>query len=62
MRRGWQRQVAWSEGKPGVEDVLLANEADTAAYSGLLGEARDFSRRAVASVKRAGENETRSEL
>jgi eukaryotic-like serine/threonine-protein kinase len=43
------QEVAWAAGKPGVEDVLLALEADTAAYSGRLGKAREFSRRAVAS-------------
>jgi eukaryotic-like serine/threonine-protein kinase len=54
---GMAQQVAWSAGKPGVEDVLLDNEADTAAYSGRLGEAREFSRRAVASSERAEEKE-----
>jgi eukaryotic-like serine/threonine-protein kinase len=55
---GMAQQVAWSAGKPGVEDVILAHEADTAAYSGRLGRAREFSRRAVASAERAEENET----
>jgi eukaryotic-like serine/threonine-protein kinase len=54
---GTAQQVAWSAGQPGVEDVLLANEADTAAYSGRLGKAREFSRRAVASSERAEEKE-----
>jgi eukaryotic-like serine/threonine-protein kinase len=55
---GMAQQVAWSAGKPGVEDLLLAFEADTAAYSGQLGKAREFSRRAVASAERAEERET----
>jgi Flp pilus assembly protein TadD/predicted Ser/Thr protein kinase len=55
---GMAQQVAWSAGKPGAEDVLLAFEADTAAYSGRLGKAREFSRRAVASAERAEEKET----
>jgi serine/threonine protein kinase/tetratricopeptide (TPR) repeat protein len=55
---GMAQQVAWAAGKPGVEGVLLLNEADTAAYSGRLGKAREFSRRAVASAQRAGEKET----
>jgi eukaryotic-like serine/threonine-protein kinase len=55
---GMAQQVAWSEGKPGVEDVLLVNEADTAAYSGRLAKAREFSHRAVASAEHAGEKET----
>jgi serine/threonine protein kinase/Flp pilus assembly protein TadD len=54
---GMAQQVAWSAGQPGVEDVLLHNEADTAAYSGRLGEAQEFSRRAVASAERAEEKE-----
>ena len=29
---GMRQQVAWSAGEPGVEDALLANEADTAAH------------------------------
>jgi predicted Zn-dependent protease len=40
-----------------VEDVLLAYEADTAAYSGRLGKAREVSRRAVALAERAEEKE-----
>jgi eukaryotic-like serine/threonine-protein kinase len=54
---GMAQQVSWAAGKSGVEDVLLAREADTAAYSGRLEEARDFSRRAVASAERAEEKE-----
>jgi predicted Ser/Thr protein kinase len=55
---GMTQQVAWAADKPGWDDVLLASEADTAAYSGRLGKAREFSRRAVASAKRAEEKET----
>jgi eukaryotic-like serine/threonine-protein kinase len=54
---GMAQQLAWAIGKPGVEDILLAYEADTAAYSGRLGKAREFSRRAVASARRAEEKE-----
>ena len=54
---GMAQQVAWSAGKPGVEDLLLASEADTAAYSGRLEKAREFSRRAVSSAERAEERE-----
>jgi eukaryotic-like serine/threonine-protein kinase len=52
------RQADWSTGKPGVEEVLLADEADTAAYSGRLERAREFSRQAVASAEHAEEKET----
>ena len=55
---GMAEQVAWAAGKRGVEDVLLAKEADTAAYSGRLGKAREFSRQAVASAKQAQQKET----
>jgi eukaryotic-like serine/threonine-protein kinase len=56
--KGMARHVAWSAGKSGVEDVLLASEADTLAYSGRLRRAREFSRRAVASAEMAKEEET----
>ncbi len=53
-----KQQVALNAGKPGVEDGFLAYEADTAAYSGQLANARVFSSRAVASAKRGDEHET----
>ena len=49
---GMAREITWATGKPGVEDILLAAEADTAAYSGQLAKARELSRRAVASAER----------
>ena len=52
------RQVARAKGVPGEEDLLLALEADTAAYFGHLGKAREFSRRTADSAERAGEKET----
>jgi eukaryotic-like serine/threonine-protein kinase len=52
------QQVARAAGRPGVEDVLLDCEAATAAYSGRLMQAREFSRQAVASAGRAEEKET----
>jgi DNA-binding winged helix-turn-helix (wHTH) protein/tetratricopeptide (TPR) repeat protein len=52
------RQVAWSVGKEGVEDLLLAYQADTAAFTGQIEKARELSRRAVASAEQAGEKET----
>jgi eukaryotic-like serine/threonine-protein kinase len=55
---GLARQVARATGMPGHEDLLLALEADTAAYSGHVGRARGFSRRAADSAELAGENET----
>ena len=51
------KQVAWSAGKSPAEDELLALEADTAAYSGRLGNAREFSHLAMDSAERAQEKE-----
>jgi serine/threonine protein kinase/tetratricopeptide (TPR) repeat protein len=52
------REITWATGKPGVEDILLAAEADTADYSGQLAKARELSRRAVASAQHAQKKET----
>ncbi len=56
--KGMASQVAWATNKPGMEDVLLAFEADSAAYFGLLKNARELSRRAVFSAEAAGKKET----
>jgi tetratricopeptide (TPR) repeat protein/predicted Ser/Thr protein kinase len=55
---GMAQQVSWANGKSGWEDVLAAEEADSAGYSGQLGKARELSRRAVVSAERAEEKET----
>jgi hypothetical protein len=57
---GMAQQVAWAAGKPGVEDIMLSVEADTAAYYGQVEKARKLSEQAVASAQRAGERETAS--
>jgi eukaryotic-like serine/threonine-protein kinase len=54
---GMAHQLAWSAAKPGVENAMLRLEADTQAYAGHLDQAREISLRAIASAKRAGENE-----
>jgi eukaryotic-like serine/threonine-protein kinase len=51
------QQVAWSAGKLGDEDPLLALQADTEAYFGRLSPARDFWRRSVDSAIRAESKE-----
>jgi len=51
------QQVKSVAGQPGVEDELLGLEAETAAYSGRLREAREFSRRAMDSAQRTQEKE-----
>jgi tetratricopeptide (TPR) repeat protein/tRNA A-37 threonylcarbamoyl transferase component Bud32 len=54
---GTEQQVTWLMDKPVVVWVTAA-EADTAAYSGHLRKAREFSRRAIAAAEREGENAT----
>jgi len=53
-----QRQAAWAAGKPGIEDGMLSNEADSEAYKGRLEKARGLARRAVESARRNGFKET----
>jgi len=55
---GLAQQAASSAGQSGIEDELLGLEAESAAYSGRLRDAREFSGRAVDSAERAGEKET----
>ena len=55
---GMAQQVAGAMGKPGAEDSFLRYEADTSAYSGQLGKAREFFRHATSSAQRADEKET----
>jgi serine/threonine protein kinase/tetratricopeptide (TPR) repeat protein len=54
---GMAQQVSSSARTPGLEATLFANEADTAAYSGRLIIAREFSRQAVDSAERARDKE-----
>jgi tetratricopeptide (TPR) repeat protein len=54
---GMAQFVAWAADKPGMQGLLLSFEADTAAYSGRLGKARELSRRAVALAERRDRKE-----
>jgi tetratricopeptide (TPR) repeat protein len=54
---GMEQQVAWAADKPGAGEWLLDAQADTEAYAGRLGKARDSSRQAVASARRANSQE-----
>jgi Tfp pilus assembly protein PilF len=54
------KQVNWAKDQSGIEDALIAAEADVAAYYGQLSKAREFSRQAVASALKEGEKETAS--
>jgi eukaryotic-like serine/threonine-protein kinase len=55
---GLAEQISWSQGKTGIEDVMLAYESDTEAFYGHLVRARSLSRQAAESARRAGEQET----
>jgi len=55
---GMARQVARTTGVPREDDLLLAMEADTAAYFGHVGKARELTRRAANSAELAPEKET----
>jgi DNA-binding winged helix-turn-helix (wHTH) protein/tetratricopeptide (TPR) repeat protein len=52
-----QNEVAQVLGKPGVEDLILYYESDSAAYSGRFGRARELTRQAAESASRAGHRE-----
>jgi serine/threonine protein kinase/tetratricopeptide (TPR) repeat protein len=45
-------------GKGGLEGAMLALQADTEAYYGRLSNARDFTRRAVKSARRSGDDDS----
>ncbi len=55
---GMEKEVAWSTSRPGLEDALLARQADAAAYFGQLVKARLFSRLAKDSAKGFGNKES----
>ena len=54
---GMAQQVAKTAGMPGWGDQMLSLEADTAAYSGRLRDARELSRRAIDFSLQAGEKD-----
>jgi len=54
---GMEREMAWSVGKPGGEDDMLALQADTEAYTGHVQKARELSRRAVEVAQNSQLNE-----
>jgi len=53
-----ERDVAWAAGRPNDEDQMLDIHADTQAYYGRLGKARDLARRATDSAVRSDAKET----
>jgi eukaryotic-like serine/threonine-protein kinase len=54
---GMKTQVEWSKDKPGMADLFLALEADTAGYGGRLRQASELSQQAAASAEHADEKE-----
>ena len=57
-KSGMARQLAAAMGKPGIEDQLLAMQADTDAFYGRLAKARQTTRMAEESALRTGAKET----
>jgi hypothetical protein len=54
---GMEKEVAWAAGKPRIEGLMLALEANTNAFFGRLKTSRDFLHRAVESAERSHEKE-----
>jgi Flp pilus assembly protein TadD len=55
---GMDHEAATLMGKTGLEDVVIENESDTAAYAGQFAKARELTQRASDSAQRADEKET----
>jgi serine/threonine protein kinase/tetratricopeptide (TPR) repeat protein len=55
---GMEHEAIVVKGKPGLEDLVLDEQSNTAAYSGEFSKARDLSRQASDSAQRADEKET----
>jgi tetratricopeptide (TPR) repeat protein len=53
-----QRQISLANDMPAAEDWLFTLQSDTAAFSGRLAKAQEFSRRAVEAARRSELNET----
>jgi hypothetical protein len=58
---GMAQQASATQGIPGVEDQMFFVESETAADHGQFVQARELTRRAVDSARRAHENETAAE-
>jgi eukaryotic-like serine/threonine-protein kinase len=53
-----EQQLAWFEGKPDLEHLILALQSATDAYAGHLRQARELTHRAVSSAVRANAKES----
>jgi tetratricopeptide (TPR) repeat protein len=58
---GMAKQATETHGIPGVEDQMFFVESETAADNGQFGQARELTRRAADSARRAQEKETAAE-
>jgi eukaryotic-like serine/threonine-protein kinase len=58
---GMQQQAAAATGKPGIEDVMLFQESEAAAYHGQFAKSEELARRASDSAQRIGEKEAAAE-
>ncbi|HEY2046907.1 MAG TPA: tetratricopeptide repeat protein [Candidatus Udaeobacter sp.] len=58
---GMAKQATETQGIPGVEDQMFFVESETAANHGQFGKARELTRRAADSARRAQEKETAAE-
>src|SRR5450432_1599437 len=58
---GMEQQATATVGTPGVEDQMFFLESETAAYGGQFGKARELTREATVSARRAQEKETAAE-
>ena len=59
-RNGMERELSASLGQPGTEGYMLSLQASTEAYLGRLSRAREFTRRAVESARRYGDEDSAS--
>jgi len=55
--QGLVQERQWFESNPHFENVGLSLDSDTFAYAGLLGRAREFTRRSIDSARREGDTE-----
>jgi eukaryotic-like serine/threonine-protein kinase len=58
---GMEREASNAIGKPGIDDLMLFLESETAAYGGEFSKSRELSRRAADSAQRIDEEETAAE-
>jgi tetratricopeptide (TPR) repeat protein len=52
------QQLSWSNGKPGIEDLMLSTRSDIEAYFGRLVKSRVVSKQAAEAAKRNNQQET----